>query len=78
MARPDGRADAVSLEPGIATLAAAALVDWENFRKCSAVCQSETGEPCYAMNGRIAGGRPDGVRTPLPRAHSSRKRLEGR
>lgn len=52
-------------------------VDWVNYGACP-VCLAQGGKPCVALSGRVAGGRPDGVRTPLPRAHALRKRRAGR
>lgn len=51
------------------------LTDWGLYRKCSQVCRAARGKPCVAMSGRIAGGRPDGVRTELSVPHKSRKQL---
>lgn len=48
-------------------------VDWGRYRKCSQVCRAPAGEPCFSLSGRIVGGRPDGVRTPLTHAHKARK-----
>lgn len=52
--------------------AAAAEVVWDDYRNCG-TCLAVTGEPCVALSGRIAGGRPDGQRVPLPRAHAARR-----
>lgn len=49
-------------------------VDWDDYRKCSQVCRAETGQPCFSLSGTVAGGRPDGVKTVLAEAHTSRKR----
>lgn len=80
----------MSLEPSLAATVARLAGDeavehgwavdgivWADFRACP-VCKAPTGEPCCALNGRVAGGRPDGIRTPLPRAHVARKRRTGR
>lgn len=53
-------------------------VDWDRYRKCSQVCQAETGKPCFSLNGRVVGGQPDGVVTPLDHPHVSRKLRTGR
>lgn len=67
------------IEPMIAPLVvdAAALVDWSEWNACP-ICRVRAGEPCVAMNGRVAGGRPDGVAVPLPRSHAARKRSKRR
>jgi hypothetical protein len=52
--------------------------DWNEYRKCSQVCRAAIGEPCFSLSGRIVGGRPDGVRTPLAVPHVSRKRRTGK
>lgn len=57
----------------IEEMAAVAAVAWETFRRCP-VCRAEIGEACRALSGRVAGGRPDGVSTPLAHAHAARKR----
>lgn len=68
----------MSIEPGLAHLIEpAALVDFADYRACP-ICKAATGAACCALNGRVAGGQPDGVRTPLPRAHAARKRRAGR
>jgi hypothetical protein len=68
----------MSLDPALtATVArtepAPDAVDWNAYRKCSQVCRAEIGQPCFSLSGRIVGGRPDGVRTPLTHAHAARK-----
>jgi hypothetical protein len=50
-----------------------AEIDWDDYRKCSQICGAEIGEPCTSLSGRVVGGRPDGVRTPLKAAHRTRK-----
>lgn len=60
------------IEPGIADIAAAAMVDWDSLRACP-TCKRPTGKPCVSMSGRINGGQPDGEATPLPHAHVARK-----
>lgn len=70
----------MTIEPGLAHLVdvePAALVDFTAYRACP-VCRVPIGAACVALNGRVAGGVPDGVRTPLPRAHAARKRRSGR
>jgi hypothetical protein len=52
-------------------------VNWENYRKCR-ICAAETGQACCSASSGIAGGQPDGIRTPLPRAHGGRERRRGR
>lgn len=52
--------------------------DWDLYRKCSQVCRAAIGEPCFSLSGRIVGGRPDEVRTPLAVPHVSRKRRTGK
>ena len=47
--------------------------DWNLYRKCSQVCGAEIGQPCVSLSGTIVGGRPDEIRTELPRPHVSRK-----
>jgi len=49
------------------------LTNWDLYRKCSQVCRAEIGEPCFSLSGRIAEGRPDGLRTPLDAPHVTRK-----
>lgn len=68
------------IEQGKATIggrAAAVEVDWHNYQMCR-TCRAPIGEPCVALSGRVQGGRPDGVRTPLPHAHARRRRRAGR
>lgn len=55
-------------------MSTAEVTDWNDYRKCSQVCRAETGEPCTALCGTVAGGRPDGVKTVLAKPHASRKR----
>lgn len=62
----------MSIEPGTADFAARALVDWWRWGKCP-TCLSERGEPCYALSGRVAGNRPDGLIRALERTHAGRK-----
>lgn len=52
---------------------AAKAVDFAAYLTCP-VCKSKPGEACRALNGRVAGGRPDGVSTALAVAHGLRKR----
>jgi hypothetical protein len=52
-------------------------VDWSAYQACR-ICLAGMGEPCVALSGRIAGGRPDGVPVKLERAHASRRRRRGR
>jgi len=47
--------------------------DWSAWRTCR-ICRAGTGQPCVALSGRVAGGRPDGALTPLPRPHGARRR----
>lgn len=47
--------------------------DWAGYNACP-TCRVAAGEPCRALSGRVAGGRPDGVATPLERAHAARRR----
>lgn len=61
----------------IEEMAAVAAVDWDSYRSCS-ICRSSIGEACRALSGRVAGGRPDGVSTPLATPHAARKRRTGR
>lgn len=49
------------------------MTDWSAYRKCSQVCRAPMGEPCFSLSGRIANGRPDGVRTLLDTPHKARK-----
>lgn len=51
--------------------------DWDEWRKCS-TCAAETGQACTTLNGRIAAGRPDGVRTVKATPHISRSRRRRR
>lgn len=60
------------IEPGIADLVASAVVDWSRFGLCP-VCKAHRGEACVALNGRVAGSRPDGVAVELARTHAARK-----
>lgn len=46
----------------------------DDYRKCSQICGAKIGEPCFSLSGRIVGGRPDGIRTPLDAPHKARKR----
>jgi hypothetical protein len=57
--------------------AAAQLVGWADYRLCP-VCRAAIGAPCVALNGRVAGGQPDGVLTPLTVPHAARKRRQRR
>jgi hypothetical protein len=52
-------------------------MDWTAFRTCS-VCRAGTGQPCVALYGRVAGGRPQGPVTVLGRPHANRRRRAGR
>lgn len=52
--------------------------DFSGWGVCP-TCRARAGEVCVALNGRVAGGRPDGVRTPLPVPHAARRpRRRGR
>lgn len=71
-------ADYAGRDPAAAASVAAALVvDWQDYQQCK-VCRARTGEACIALSGRVAGGRPDGVPVELPVAHAHRKRRAGR
>lgn len=65
------------IEPGIASLVAAAAVDWTAYRACP-TCKAASGEACRTMSGRVVGGRPDGAAQPLSHAHVARVRRSGR
>lgn len=51
--------------------------NFDDYRKCT-TCGAATGEPCTSQSGRVVGGIPDGIRTPLPRPHVGRERRSGR
>lgn len=71
---------AAGMAPELAEVAArleADEVDWSAYRTCG-TCRARMGEPCFALSGRVAGGRPDGLRTVLDHAHAHRKRRSGR
>lgn len=51
--------------------------DWSAFQSCR-TCLAPMGGPCVALNGRVAGGRPDGVPVELERPHVSRRRRSRR
>lgn len=73
------------LEPSIASVVLGSGPDvedlgdayWQGFRACP-VCKVPLGARCEAINGRVVDGRPDGVRTSLPRAHGTRLPRTGR
>ena len=48
------------------------VTQWNGFRACP-VCKASIGVPCYSLSGRITGGVPDGVRTPLTVPHRARR-----
>jgi hypothetical protein len=52
------------------------MVFWRLWRKCT-VCDAEIGEPCRSLSGTVAGGRPDGIETTLPRPHRARHPRKG-
>ena len=52
-------------------------VDWSGYQSCR-TCLAPMERPCVALNGRVSGGRPDGVPVELERAHVSRRRRVGR
>jgi hypothetical protein len=47
-------------------------VNWNDYNKCP-ICAAVPGDPCLALSGQVAGGRPNGVPEPLKHAHGSRK-----
>lgn len=51
--------------------------DADDYRKCR-TCGAATGAFCVSQSGRVVGGLPDGIRTPLPRPHVARQRRAGR
>lgn len=53
-------------------------VNWKAYRKCSQVCRAETGQPCFALSGRVFNSQTDGVITPLDHPHVSRKLRTGK
>lgn len=65
------------IEPGIADIAAREEFDWSTVGKCR-VCLAQCGEGCVALNGRVAGSRPDGIVQRLSRPHASRPVLRRR
>lgn len=48
-------------------------VNWDDWRMCP-ICRAPIGGACFTLSGRVIGGRPDGVRTELPRPHTLRRR----
>jgi hypothetical protein len=69
--------DLADLVDRLDAAAAVLAVDWEDYRMCK-VCRAAIAAPCTALNGRVAGGRPDGVREPLPVPHAARQRRQRR
>lgn len=61
------------IEPGLVWAVTIAAAMWRRYRACP-TCRADAGKACTAMNGAVAGGQPDGVRTALPVAHAARKR----
>jgi hypothetical protein len=57
--------------------AVTAEYDPDDYRKCE-TCGAVTGVLCVSLSGRVAAGRPDGIRTPLPWPHVARPRRKGR
>ena len=49
-------------------------VEWSAFGFCR-VCRANRGEPCLALSGRVAGGRPDGNAVKLQHPHAYRSPL---
>jgi hypothetical protein len=56
---------------------AVAAFPWDDYRACGG-CGAAQGQPCRSLSGRIVNGRPDGVSTPITRAHVDRRRRAGR
>jgi len=63
--------------PVVEPAAAELEYDPADYRKCT-TCQQGSGAGCVAQNGRVVGGRPDGIRVLLPRPHVARRRRAGR